>query len=109
MGIAELGCSEEPGAPGEERGIGRMVAAVEQVPGHGADYDPRVTRHFLTGDELTAAELTALLDRAAELKADRLASRALERRSVALIFERPSTRTRVSFEVGVSELGATPS
>jgi ornithine carbamoyltransferase len=105
MGIAELGCSEEAGAPGEERGIGRVVAAVEQVPGDRADYDPRVTRHFLTGDELTSAELTALLDRAAELKADRLASRALERRSVALIFERPSTRTRVSFEVGVSELG----
>ena len=62
-------------------------------------------RHFLTGDELTGAELTALLDRAIELKRDRLASRALEGKSVALIFDRPSTRTRISFEVGVSELG----
>jgi len=64
-----------------------------------------VTRHFLTGEELTGDELTALLDRAAELKADRSVSRALAGRSVALIFEKPSTRTRISFEVGVHELG----
>jgi ornithine carbamoyltransferase len=64
-----------------------------------------VTRHFLTGEELTGGELESLLARAAELKQDRLASRALEGRSVALIFERPSTRTRVSFDVGVGELG----
>jgi ornithine carbamoyltransferase len=67
-----------------------------------------MTRHFLTGAELTADELTRLLDRALELKADRLASRALEGRSVALVFEKPSTRTRVSFEVGVHELGGHP-
>ena len=64
-----------------------------------------MARHFLTGDELTAAELGAVLDRALELKTDRLGSRALEGRGVALIFERPSTRTRVSFEVGIHELG----
>ncbi len=62
-------------------------------------------RHFLTGAELTAAELGALLDRALELKRAPLASRALAGRSVALIFEKPSTRTRVSFEVGIQELG----
>jgi ornithine carbamoyltransferase len=67
-----------------------------------------VTRHFLTGEELTAGELASLLDRALELKADRHASDALAGRSVALIFEQPSTRTRVSFEVGVSELGGHP-
>jgi ornithine carbamoyltransferase len=67
-----------------------------------------VTRHFLTGEELTSEELARLLDRAAELKADRLASRALEGRSMALIFEKPSTRTRISFEVGVHELGGHP-
>ena len=61
--------------------------------------------HFLTGEELTAAELRALVERALELKADRLASRALEGRSVALVFDKPSTRTRVSFETGVYELG----
>ena len=53
-----------------------------------------MARHFLTGEELTSAELTSLLDRAAELKTDRLGSRALERRSVALVFESPP-RARV--------------
>ncbi len=64
-----------------------------------------MTRHFLTGTELSAAELDGLLARAAELKAAPLSSRALAGRSVALIFEKPSTRTRVSFEVGIYELG----
>jgi len=71
-------------------------------------YDPRVTRHFLTGEELDDAELDALLARAGELKRDRGASNALAGRSVALVFERPSTRTRISLEVGVSELGGHP-
>jgi ornithine carbamoyltransferase len=65
-------------------------------------------RHFLTGTELSAAELTALLDRALELKRAPGASRVLEGRSVALVFQKPSTRTRVSFEVGVHELGGHP-
>ncbi|HEX3692895.1 MAG TPA: ornithine carbamoyltransferase [Solirubrobacteraceae bacterium] len=65
-------------------------------------------RHLLTGAELSAAELAALLDRAIELKAAPLSSRALAGRGVALIFEKPSTRTRVSFEMGVSELGGHP-
>jgi ornithine carbamoyltransferase len=62
-------------------------------------------RHFLTGTELTAAELSVLLDRALELKRAPLSSRALADKSVALIFEKPSTRTRVSFDVGIDELG----
>ena len=62
-------------------------------------------KHFLTGAELTADEQARLLERAIELKADRLSSRALEGRSVALVFDKPSTRTRVSFDVGVHELG----
>jgi ornithine carbamoyltransferase len=65
-------------------------------------------RHFLTGDELTTAEQRALLDRAIELKADRLGSQALDGKTVALVFDRPSTRTRVSFETGVHELGGHP-
>ena len=67
-----------------------------------------MSRHFLTGAELTAAELDALLDRALELKGTPLASRALDGLSVALIFQKPSTRTRLSFEVGVHELGGHP-
>jgi ornithine carbamoyltransferase len=65
-------------------------------------------RHFLTGEELGPAELDALLDRAIELKAAPLSSRALSGRGVALIFEKPSTRTRLSFEMGVYELGGHP-
>ena len=68
-------------------------------------------RDFLTGEELGAFELGQLLDRALELKAgrgERLGADSLAGRSVALVFERPSTRTRISFEVGVGELGATP-
>jgi ornithine carbamoyltransferase len=64
-----------------------------------------VSRHFLTGAELSAGELDALLDRAIELKGAPLSSRALAGLGVALIFEKPSTRTRLSFELGVHELG----
>jgi ornithine carbamoyltransferase len=70
-----------------------------------------VARHFLTGEELSRDELNVLLDRAAELKAGRaegVGRDSLAGRSIALVFERPSTRTRVSFEVGVAELGGTP-
>ena len=62
-------------------------------------------RHFLTGAELSADELHALLERALLLKREPLSSRALQGASVGLIFQKPSTRTRVSFEVGVDELG----
>jgi ornithine carbamoyltransferase len=67
-----------------------------------------VIRHFLTGSELSASELQALIDRALELKAAPYSSAALARRAVALIFEAPSTRTRVSFEAGIAELGGHP-
>ncbi len=67
--------------------------------------------NFLTGEELDRDELLGLLERAEELKRGREQGEgrdALAGRSVALVFEKPSTRTRVSFEVGVAELGATP-
>jgi ornithine carbamoyltransferase len=69
---------------------------------------PMTPRHFLTGAELSAAELDALLERALELKEAPLSSQALAGLSVALIFQKPSTRTRVSFEVGIHELGGHP-
>jgi ornithine carbamoyltransferase len=73
-------------------------------------------RDFLTGEELGAFELERLLDRAADLKAGRdpgrkggrLGATSLAGRSVALVFEYPSTRTRISFDVGVYELGGHP-
>jgi len=76
-------------------------------------YGPKLScslmpRLFLTGTELTADELQALLDRALELKRAPHSSHALAQRTVGLVFEKPSTRTRVSFEVGVVELGGHP-
>jgi len=66
-------------------------------------------RDFLTGEELGAFELSKLLDLAAELKSERGTSeKPLAGRSIGLVFVKPSTRTRISFEVGVAELGATP-
>ena len=65
-------------------------------------------RHLLTGEELSAEELHRLLDRAFELKAAPTASRVLEDRTVALLFEQPSTRTRTSMEAGVVEMGGHP-
>jgi ornithine carbamoyltransferase len=85
-----------------------VIAPVEEVPGQRPDYDLSVARHFLTGEEITREELAQIIERALELKSDRFASRALEGRSVALVFERPSTRTRVSMEVAVGQLGGTP-
>jgi ornithine carbamoyltransferase len=65
-------------------------------------------RHLLTGSELSGTELIELIHRAGELKQRPLAPHVLDGRTVALIFQRPSTRTRVSFEVGVTELGGHP-
>jgi ornithine carbamoyltransferase len=67
-----------------------------------------LVRHFLTGAELTRTELERLLQRAAELKSAPLSSDRLARRTIALIFQAASTRTRVSFETGIVELGGHP-
>jgi ornithine carbamoyltransferase len=66
-------------------------------------------RHFLRDDDLSPAEQAQVLDLAAAMKANRLGFRPLEGpRTVALMFDKPSLRTRVSFSVGVAELGGTP-
>lgn len=63
--------------------------------------------HFLTGEELSQAELAALLKNAEQMRKARGGRHAtpLKGKTVALIFEKPSLRTRVSFTVGVNELG----
>ncbi|MDJ1371570.1 ornithine carbamoyltransferase [Gulosibacter molinativorax] len=66
-------------------------------------------RHFLRDDDVTPAEQSEILDLAAALKQDRFAARPLEGpQTVAVIFDKSSTRTRVSFHVGISELGGSP-
>ena len=70
-----------------------------------------MTRHFLTISDLDRDELLRLLDRAAELKALRgtpESPQPLRGKSIAVVFEKASTRTRLSFEVGIHELGAQP-
>ena len=65
-----------------------------------------MTRHFLRDDDLSPAEQAEILDLAASLKQDRFSSKVfVGPQTVALIFDKPSTRTRVSFSVGVTELG----
>ena len=68
-------------------------------------------RDFLTVADLPADELIAVLDHAAAMKNQRATGgrrKSLDGRSVALVFEKASTRTRLSFEVGVYELGGHP-
>jgi ornithine carbamoyltransferase len=65
--------------------------------------------HFLRDDDLTPAAQAEVLDLADRMKADRHALQPLAGpRSVAVVFDKPSTRTRVSFSVGVAELGGYP-
>ncbi|HEY0499469.1 MAG TPA: ornithine carbamoyltransferase [Kutzneria sp.] len=62
-------------------------------------------RHFRRDDDLSPAEQLEVLDLAATFKADPLGHKPLAGKSVAAIFEKNSTRTRLSFDVGVSQLG----
>ncbi|TVZ00944.1 ornithine carbamoyltransferase [Trebonia kvetii] len=68
-----------------------------------------MTRHFLRDDDLAPAEQAQVLALAHAMKADRLARRPLDGpKTVALLFDKPSLRTRVSFTAGVAELGGQP-
>ncbi len=68
-----------------------------------------MTRHLLRDDDLTQAEQSAILDLAIELKRDRFAVKPLAGpQTVAVIFDKSSTRTRVSFAVGIADLGGVP-
>jgi len=68
-----------------------------------------MTRHFLRDDDLTMAEQTEVLDLAIALKKDRFSAKPLAGpQTVAVIFDKSSTRTRVSFAVGIADLGGVP-
>lgn len=68
-----------------------------------------MVRHFLKDDDITAAEQAEILSRAISLKKSPYSKRPFEGpKTVALIFDKTSTRTRVSFAVGVSDLGGVP-
>jgi ornithine carbamoyltransferase len=68
-----------------------------------------MTRHFLRDDDITPAEQSTILDLAVRLKRDRFQARPLEGpQTVAVIFDKSSTRTRVSFAVGIADLGGIP-
>jgi len=67
------------------------------------------TRHFLRDDDLTPAEQAEVLALAAALKADRHAAKPLAGpRTVAVLFDKPTLRTQVSFTTGIAELGGYP-
>ncbi len=71
----------------------------------------RKKRDFLTLTDFTAGELLGVLGRAGEIKKGipgRGPARPLGGRCIGMLFEKPSTRTRVSFEVGITQLGGTP-
>jgi ornithine carbamoyltransferase len=68
-----------------------------------------MTKHFLRDDDLSPAEQSEVLDLAAILKVERYTHKPLAGpRPVAVLFEKPSLRTRVSFEAGIAELGGHP-
>ena len=68
-----------------------------------------MTRHFLKDDDITAQEQAEIIDRAIAMKADRFAEKPFAGpQTVAVIFDKTSTRTRVSFAVGIADLGGVP-
>lgn len=63
------------------------------------------TKHFLDLSQFETTKLREILDYGSQLKSGEISGRPLEGKSLAMIFEKPSTRTRVSFEVGINQLG----
>ncbi len=84
--------------------VAEFIAIFRRRPGGSS-----MTRHFLRDDDLSQAEQTEILDLAERLKADRFGVKPLAGpQTVAVIFDKSSTRTRVSFAVGIADLGGSP-
>src|SRR6266702_3425541 len=81
---------------------GRMGA---EDPSRAFSAGPLLGRDFLDVADLDSSELRAVLELAHAIKAGRWAERPLEGRHIAMLFQKPSHRTRVSFEVGIARLG----
>jgi ornithine carbamoyltransferase len=89
---------------GEEAGGGREGGGAGVGRAGGG-----VLRHFLRDDDLSPAEQAEILALAGQMKADKFGRPVLAGpRSVAVLFDKPSLRTRVSFAVGIAELGGHP-
>ncbi len=80
-----------------------MSAALRTVSG-----GPAAPRHFLELSDHDAPVLRRMLDLATKAKRGEVTGKPLAGKAIALIFEKPSTRTRVSFEVGIRQLGGEP-
>jgi ornithine carbamoyltransferase len=88
--------------------MARVMGAVAAVAGaarRGGRPEPGPPRHFLDIDQYTTQELRDILDLGFAYKSGRRRDRPLDGKTLALIFEKPSTRTRVSFEVAMRQLG----
>jgi ornithine carbamoyltransferase len=79
-----------------------VSAVLKSMTGGAAQAAPR---HFLELSDFDAPTLRQMLDLAADTKRGAVADKPLAGKTIALIFEKPSTRTRVSFEVGIHQLG----
>jgi ornithine carbamoyltransferase len=87
--------------------VGRSVPRGRRHPHHPhvRNMTFRNKRDFLALSDLTPTELHGLLARAVEMRANRFGRRPLEGKALAMIFRKSSTRTRVSFEVAIHQLG----
>ncbi len=65
-------------------------------------------KDFLNISDLTKREIEEIIDYALKLKKDRFSDKTLQNKSIGLVFMKPSTRTRISFEVGVYQMGGQP-
>jgi ornithine carbamoyltransferase len=100
--VRHLGDAGEPS-------IGHLGDAGEPSIRHLGDAREPSNRHFLRDDDLSPAEQAEVLDLAVAMKADRYGHRPLAGpKSVAVLFDKPSLRTRLSFDVGIADLGGNP-